>query len=163
MPEAIRHSPQQLCDHLMFRAKHMHSAAPCSKLFLFLLQGNAGLNSWNLLCILHFCAEDLSDANRQTEHFDFKTCNKLLILMVFHCSSFPKQRCSSLYSTYCQCIIHQFTVSGFSLNGTERSAAHKASLACQPRAHCVCTVCMYVKETSATVKCKRFSGSPLGH
>lgn len=71
MPEAVRQSPQQLCDHFMFRAQHTHSAAPCSKLSIFLLQVNAKLNSWNLLCILHFCAELLSDANRQTEHFDF--------------------------------------------------------------------------------------------
>ena len=52
---------------------------------------------------------------------------------VIHRSRSPKQRCSALYSTYCQCIIQQFTVSGCSLNGTERSMAHEAPLASQPR------------------------------
>ncbi len=56
---------------------------------------------------------------------------------VIHRRHPPKKRCSALYSTYCQCIIQQFTVSGFSPNGTERSMAHGAPLASKPRSDCV--------------------------
>lgn len=84
---------------------------------------------------------------------------------VSHRGQSPKQRCSALYSTYCQCIIQQFTVSGYSLNGTERSMAHGAPLASPPRADCVC-ICVKgrerERESFATVKCKDSSGDPLG-
>lgn len=66
-----------------------------------------------------------TDSLRSLTFKDATNCHACVI----HRSRSPKQRCSALYFTYCQCIIQQFTVSGCSLNGTERSMAHGAPLA----------------------------------
>lgn len=148
-PKAVRCLSHQLCDRFVSTApdpNDLHS------------RSEAQVKTWILQPLafpVEGVCEDLSNANGQAEEFDFLKMQQSATHVWF-----TEQRRRALYSTYCQCIIQQFTVSGCSLNGTERSVAHGAPLASQPRTECV-HVCERERETSATVKCKHFSGFPL--
>lgn len=117
-----------------------HSPVPDPNCFFS--HSQAHVNTWNLQ-LQHFQSKGVfventwamqTDRLRSLTFTDATNCHACVI----HRSRSPKQRCSALYSTYCRCIIQQFTVSGCSLNGIERSMAHGVPLASQPRADCVC-------------------------
>lgn len=74
-PQAARYLPPQLCDYLMSWSQHR-------PILLLLIQTNSAPLKWTFescyrFFYFNFCEEDLNNAYRQAEHFDFYTCNKL--------------------------------------------------------------------------------------